>query len=80
MKPQQQFRVETPTTIKGCISFTGMVNILSLFCPELQKLLKPIYELTRKGIEFIWGVEQQLAFDENKKKINKTASITFTRQ
>ena len=34
LKPQQQLRVETPTTIKGCISFTGMVNILSLFCPE----------------------------------------------
>ena len=38
-----------PTTPKGCRSFTGMVNFLSMFCPELQKLLKPIYDLTRKG-------------------------------
>ena len=30
-------------------SFTGMVNVLSMFCQELQKLLKPIYDLTRKG-------------------------------
>ena len=36
-----------------------MVNIVSIFCPELQRLLKPIYDLTRKGIQFIWGEEQQ---------------------
>ena len=27
----------------------GMVNFVSIFCLELQKLLKPIYDLTRKG-------------------------------
>ena len=37
-----------------------------MFCPELQKLLKPIYELTRKGRQFIWGKEQQTAFEEIK--------------
>ena len=31
-----------------------MVNFLHLFYPELQKLLKPIYDLTRKGKQF-WG-------------------------
>ena len=33
-------KLQPPTTVKGCRSFTGMVNILSMFCPELQKLLK----------------------------------------
>ena len=33
--------------------------------------MKPIYELTRKGIEFIWGVEQQLTFDEIKRRLIK---------
>ena len=42
-------------------SFAGMVNFLSRFCPELQKLLKPIYDLTRKGRQFIWGKEEQTA-------------------
>ena len=41
-----------------------MVNFLSIFCPELQKLLKPIYDLTRKGRQFIWGEDQQSAFEE----------------
>ena len=35
-------RLQPPTTAKGCRSFSGMVNFLSMFCPELQKLLKPI--------------------------------------
>ena len=48
-----------------------MVNFLSMFCPELQKLLKPIYNLTRKGRQFIWGKEQQEAFEEIKHRLIK---------
>ena len=48
-----------------------MVNFLSIFCHELQKLLKPIYDLTRKGTQFIWGEEQQLAFEEIKCRLVK---------
>ena len=44
----------------------GMVNFLSMFCPELEKLLKQIYDLTRKGRQFIWGKQQQIAFEEIK--------------
>ena len=35
-----------------------------MFCPELQKLLKPIYDLTKKGRQFIWGRDQQDSFEE----------------
>ena len=48
-----------------------MVNFVSIFCLELQKLLKPIYDLTRKGRQFIWGKEQQTAFHEIKNKLQK---------
>ena len=46
---------QLPVTTKGCRSITGMVNFLGIFCLELQKLLKLIYNLTRKGRQFIWG-------------------------
>ena len=42
-------QLKLPTNVKGCRSFVGMVKFVSIFCPELQKLLKPIYELTKKG-------------------------------
>ena len=41
--------LKLPTTEKVCRSFARVVNFVSIFCPELQKLLKPIYELTKKG-------------------------------
>ena len=58
-------------TPKGCRSFAGVVNFLSMFSPELQKLLKPIYDLTRKGRPFHWGKEQQDSFVEIKHRFVK---------
>ena len=48
-----------------------MVNFLSIFCPDLQKLLKPIYDLTRKGRPFVWGKEQHDSFEEIKCRLVK---------
>ena len=42
-----------------------------MFCPELQKILKPIYDLTRKGRQLIWKKEQQTAFEEIKHRLIK---------
>ena len=42
-----------------------------MFCLEIQKLLKPIYYLTRKGRPFIWEKEQQDSFDEIKCRLVK---------
>ena len=60
-----------PKTAKGCRSFAGMVNFLSMFCSELQKLLKPIYDLTRKGRPFHWEKGQKDPFEEIKCRIIK---------
>ena len=59
-------KVKAPTTAKQCKSFAGVVNFVSMFCPELQRLLKPIYDLMRKVRQFVWGKEQQDAFEEIK--------------
>ena len=47
-------KLRPPTTVKGCRSLVGMVNFLSIFCQDLQKLLKPIHDLTRKDRQFNW--------------------------
>ena len=60
-----------PATVKGCRRFAGMVNFLSWFCLELQKLLKPIYDLTRKGRQFLCGEEQQSGFNKVKRRLQK---------
>ena len=53
----------TPKTPKECKSFCGVVNYLSLFCPNLQSHLAPIYDLTRKGRPFVWTEYHQKAFE-----------------
>ena len=58
-------------TVKGCRSFVGMVNFLSIFCQDLQKLMNPIYDLTRKDRPFKWGQEKPTALDEIKDRLQK---------
>ena len=67
-------KLQPPTTVKRCRSIMGMVNFLNMFCPELQKFLKPIYDLTRKGRPFVWGKEQQDSFEEIKCRLIKPPS------
>ena len=64
-------KLQHPKTAKGFRCFAGVVNFLSMFCPELQKLLKPIYDLTRKGRPFNWGKEQQDLFEKIKRRLIK---------
>ena len=64
-------KLKPPTMIKECRSFVGMVNFVSIFCHELQGLLKSIYDLTRKGRHFVWGEEQQKAFVEIKSRLQR---------
>ena len=69
--------LKPPTTQKGCRSFAGIVNMVIIFWPELQKLLKPIYELTKKGRPFVWGEEQQKEFDEIKSRLLKPPVLSM---
>ena len=46
-------------------------EFLCMFCPEIQKLLKPIYDLTRKGKPFNWGKEQEDSFEEIEQRLIK---------
>ena len=62
-------KLQPPTNAKECKSFCGVVNYLSIFCRHLQKLLKPIYDLTKKGRPFHWQEEHQQAFDTIKERM-----------
>ena len=45
--------------------------MLECFAWNFKKLLKPIYNLTRKCRQFIWGEEQQITFEERKSRLQK---------
>ena len=70
-------KLKPPITPKNCRSFASMVNFVSKFCPELQKLLKPIYDLTRKGRPSTWGHEQQKAFEEINSRLQEPPVLSM---
>ena len=67
----------TPTTPKECKSFCGVVNYVSLFCPHLQTLLAPIYDLTRKGRPFVWTKLHQKNSEQIKRQMASPPVLTL---
>ena len=63
--------LKCPTTQKGCRIFASVVNFVSIFCPELQKLLIPIYELIKKGRPFVWEKSNKSHLREIKNRLQK---------
>ena len=72
-------KLPPPTTVKASKSFCGVVNYLSLFCKDLQKILKPIYELTRKEMPFHWSEAHQKAFVDIKEMLMKPHILLLPR-
>ena len=58
-----------PRTVKDCKSFCGVVNYLSFFCKDLQRLPSPIYHLTKQDVPFKWTVHQEKSFNEIKRRL-----------
>ena len=72
-------KLQPPRRPKGCRSFAGVVNFFSMFSPELQKLLKPIYDLTRKGRPFYWGEGTTGLIYGDKTEIDETTSTAYAK-
>ena len=59
--------LESPKTLRQTRAFCRMVNFLSSFLPNLQRLLILIYDLQKKAKKFKWMDEAEEAFNEIKK-------------
>jgi hypothetical protein len=64
-------RVLPPSNLKQVRGFLGVINFIKNHIPNRAALIEPITRLTRKGEKFIWGDEQQQAFDKIKSVIRK---------
>ena len=60
-------------------SFMGLVQYSAKFMPDVASVAKPIQELTRKGVTFKWGEEQQTAFPELKCLITQANTLGYFR-
>lgn len=55
-----------PKNLKTLRRFIGKVTYYHRFIPNRSDLLAPLYDLTRKGVAYIWTVETQNAFEQVK--------------
>ena len=58
-----------PSDVSSLRSFLGMINQLNNFYPYLAALSKPLLELLRKDVAFVWLPEHQAAFQQIKTKL-----------
>ena len=58
-----------PTSVSEVRTFLGMINQPSIFAEHLADKSEPIRDLLNKNNTWIWGTEQQRAFDEIKQSL-----------
>lgn len=62
---------QTPKNLKEVRSFTGFTNFYRRFIKDYAKICRPLDQLKRKGIAFVWGKPQEEAFQTLKDLFSK---------
>ena len=60
-----------PSMVTQVRSFLGLAGFYRRFVRDFSTIAAPLHELTKKGVPFIWGTNQQQAFDTLKSKLTQ---------
>lgn len=63
------------TTPKQVRQFLGLCGTVRIWIPNYSKLVRPLTELYRKDVEFIWDERRQDAFDKIKQLISSAPAL-----
>lgn len=66
-----------PTNEKKLRRVIGMINYLGRFLPDLSTTMKPISDLLKSDVAWLWGPSQQEAFNKIKDMLTKSPVLTF---
>ncbi|KHJ94973.1 zinc knuckle [Oesophagostomum dentatum] len=66
-----------PKTAKEVKGFIGMANFFRKFIQNFALIAAPLYELTKDKAKFIWGSEQQAAFETLREKLTSKPCLSF---
>src|SRR5258706_9184654 len=70
----------TPMKVKEVQSFLGFVNFYWKFICDFSDVAHPLYALTRKTQQWVWGSPEQEAFNALKKAVTSAPILTFPSQ
>jgi hypothetical protein len=68
-----------PTTIHQVRSFLGMAGYYGRFIPDFSKISKPITELLKNQVKFVWSPEYEKSFLDSKKVADHCSSFSSAR-
>lgn len=68
---------EAPTCLSEVKSFLGLAQYSAKFIPNFSEISEPIRRLTRQKQQFIWGAEQENAFQELKRLITSANVLAY---
>ncbi|KAJ8389967.1 hypothetical protein AAFF_G00112520 [Aldrovandia affinis] len=66
-----------PTDRKALQRLLGMTRYLAQYLPDESTLTAPLRQLLRKGIDWQWHPEHQMAFDKLKKAVSSAPLLRF---
>ena len=58
--------------------FLSIMNFIKNHIPQWAMICEPIMRFTKKDIKFVWGEEQQQAFDKLKAVVLEAILLTYT--
>ena len=76
-KKKAVLETQAPSSSKECKSFLGLVSYCSKFIPNFATIAEPIRKLTRKREQFVWGKDQQTAFDQLKNILTSAQVMAY---
>ena len=66
-----------PTSVHELQQIRGMINYIGMFIPNLATMMKPINDLLKKDVQWLWGPAQVKAFAEVKQALVNAMALTF---
>lgn len=70
---------QAPKNASEVRSFVQLVQYSSKFIPNFSQVAEPLRKLLRKGQPFVWGTEQQVAFEELKRLMTSANALAYFR-
>ena len=70
-------KIKAPTNTSELQRFMGMTNQLGKFSQNLAELTQPLRQLLSKRSAWIWGSDQERAFNDVKTELTKTTVLAL---
>ena len=64
-----------PRNLKEARGFLGLCGTVRIWIKDYSQIAKPLVDLTRKGVEYVWGPTQQKAFQHLKKLVTSAPAL-----